>query len=135
MNFFYLEAELLYNSDMAKNIKLTCNLTGDSRYVSEEAYEKLTKTYGSEQKLEKYYIKKEISLLIKRGTRIFDISTLHSFEYDKEKEDYYKELVQFHGKQQPVKLKRKQSRTNFVETDKEVSAFIEAWKLNNNNNG
>jgi hypothetical protein len=46
--FFYLEAELLYNNDMAKNIKLTCNLTGDSRYVSEEAYEKLTKIYGSE---------------------------------------------------------------------------------------
>ena len=53
---------------MAKNIKLTCNLTGDFRYVSEELYEKLANQYGSVENLEKYYVKKEISLLIKRGS-------------------------------------------------------------------
>ena len=78
---------------MAKNIKLTCNLTGDFRYVSEELYEKLAKQYGSVEDLQKYYLKKEISLLIKRGSNIHDISVLHGFEYDKEKESYYEELV------------------------------------------
>ena len=118
---------------MAKNIKITCNLTGDFRYVSQQAYEKLTSVYGSVENLWKFYVKKDISLLIKRGTRIFDISTLHNFEYEKDKQSYYEELVQFHKKDEPVKLKRKQSRTNFVETDKEVADFIEAWKLNNSN--
>jgi hypothetical protein len=46
-NYFQLFLEHLYNNDMAKNIKLTCNLTGDFRYVSEELYEKLAKQYGS----------------------------------------------------------------------------------------
>ena len=45
--FFIFFIELLYNSDMAKNVKLTCNLTGDFRYVSEELYEKLANQYGS----------------------------------------------------------------------------------------
>lgn len=118
---------------MAKNIKLTCNLTGDFRYVSEELYEKLVKQYGSVQDLEKYYVKKEISLLIKRGSTIHDISVLHDFEYDKEKEAYYEELVQFHGKEELVKLERKESKTHTIETDEDVAEFINAWKVNNNN--
>ena len=109
---------------MAKNIKLTCNLTGDFRYVSEELYEKLANQYGSVENLERYYVKKEISLLIKRGSNIHDISVLHGFEYDKEKESYYEELV---------KLERKESKTHTIETDEDVASFIEAWKINNNN--
>ena len=128
-NFFFVE--LLYNSDMAKNIKLTCNLTGDFRYVSEELYEKLAKQYGSVQDLEKYYVKKEISLLIKRGSNIHDISILHGFEYDKEKQSYYAELVQFHGKEQLVKLERKESKTHTIETDEDVKQFMEDWKRYN----
>ena len=118
---------------MAKNIKLTCNLTGDFRYVSEELYEKLANQYGSVENLEKFYVKKEISLLIKRGSQILDISVLHDFEYDKEKEAYYEELVQFHGKEELVKLERKESKTHTIETDEDVTEFINAWKVNNNN--
>ena len=118
---------------MAKNIKLTCNLTGDFRYVSEELHEKLANQYGSIENLERYYVKKEISLLIKRGSSIHDISVLHGFEYNKDKESYYEELVQFHGKEELVKLERKESKTHTIETDEDVSAFIEAWKVNNNN--
>lgn len=125
--------ELVYNGIMAKNIKLTCNLTGDFRYVSEELHEKLANQYGSIENLERYYVKKEISLLIKRGSSIHDISVLHGFEYNKDKESYYEELVQFHGKEELVKLERKESKTHTIETDEDVSAFIEAWKVNNNN--
>ena len=120
---------------MAKNIKLTCNLTGDFRYVSEELYNKLAVQYGGEDKLLKFYVKKEISLLIKRGSRIIDIAVLHNFEYDKEKEDYYNELVKFHSDNGLVKFERKESRTNFIETDEEVKRFINEWKEVNNNNG
>ena len=116
---------------MAKNVKLTCNLTGDFRYVSEELYEKLANQYGSVENLEKYYVKKEISLLIKRGSNIHDISVLHDFEYDKEKEGYYVELTDFHGKEELVKLERKESKTHTIETDEDVAAFINAWKENN----
>lgn len=116
---------------MAKNIKLTCNLTSDFRYVSEELYEKLAKQYGSVQNLQKFYVKKEISLLIKRGSNIHDISVLHGFEYDKEKEGYYGELVQFHGKEQLVKLERKESKTHTIETDEDVKQFMEDWKRYN----
>ena len=120
---------------MAKNIKLTCNLTGDFRYVSEELYEKLANQYGSVQDLEKFYVKKEISLLIKRGSRIIDIAVLHNFEYDSGKEDYYNDLVKFHSDNGLVKFERKESRTNFIETDEDVKRFIEQWKEVNNNNG
>lgn len=68
-------------------------MTGDFRYVSEELYGKLANQYGSVENLEKFYVKKEISLLIKRGSQILDIAVLHDFEYDKEKEAYYEELV------------------------------------------
>ena len=119
----------MYNVFMAKNIKLTCNLTGDFRYVSGELYEKLAKQYGSVEKLQLYYIKKEISLLIKRGSTILDISVLHGFEYDKSKEQYYSNLMDFHSKESPVKLeRRKESKLHTVETDKDVSDFINAWK-------
>ena len=118
---------------MAKNIKLTCNLTGDFRYVSEEAYEKLVSQYCGEENLLKFYVKKEISLLIKRGSRIVDIAVLHNFPYDKEKENYYEELITFHGKETLVKLERKESRTNTIETDKDVTEFLNAWRINNSN--
>lgn len=108
-------------------------MTGDFRYVSEELYEKLAKQYGSVENLEKFYVKKEISLLIKRGSQILDISVLHDFEYDKEKEAFYEELVQFHGKEELVKLERKESKTHTIETDEDVAEFINAWKVNNNN--
>jgi hypothetical protein len=42
-------------------------------------------------------------------------------------------LVQFHGKEELVKLERKESKTHTIETDEDVAAFIEAWKVNNNN--
>ena len=116
---------------MAKNIKLTCNLTGDFRYVSEELYEKLAKQYGSVQNLQKFYVKKEISLLIKRGSNIHDISVLHGFEYDKEREGYYEELIKFHGKEELVKLERKESKTHTIETDEDVKQFMEDWKRYN----
>ena len=83
--------------------------------------------------MERYYVKKEISLLIKRGSNIHDISVLHGFEYNKEKEAYYEELVQFHGKEELVKLERKESKTHTIETDDDVVDFINAWKVNNNN--
>ena len=108
-------------------------MTGDFRYISEELYEKLANQYGSVENLEKYYVKKEVSLLIKRGSNIHDISVLHDFEYDKEKEVYYAELTEFHGKEELVKLERKESKTHTIETDVEVSDFINAWKINNNN--
>ena len=118
-----------YNNDMAKNVKLTCNLTGDIRYISEELYEKLVSQYGSAEKLEQYYIKKEISLLIKRGSTILDVSVLHGFEYDKTKEQYYSELIDFHSDDTMVKLeRRKESKTHTIETDEEVSEFLNAWK-------
>ena len=108
-------------------------MTGDFRYVSEELYDKLANQYGSVENLEKFYVKKEISLLIKRGSQILDIAVLHDFEYDKEKEAYYEELVQFHGKEELVKLERKESKTHTIETDEDVAEFINAWKVNNNN--
>ena len=89
---------------MAKNIKLTCNLTGDFRYVTEALYNKLCSQYGDEEKLLKFYVKKEISLLIKRGSRIMDIAVLHGFEYERDKEEYYDELVKFHTSDGLVRL-------------------------------
>ena len=114
---------------MAKNIKLTCNLTGDFRYVTEVLYNKLCSQYGGEEKLLKFYVKKEISLLIKRGSRIMDIAVLHGFEYERDKEDYYEELVKFHSSDGLVRLERKESRTNFIETDEDVKEFIAPTKL------
>jgi hypothetical protein len=32
-----------------------------------------------------------------------------------------------------VKLERKESKTHTIETDGDVTAFIDAWKVNNNN--
>lgn len=96
-----------YNRDMAKNIKLVCNLTGDIRYVSEDLYSRLSTQYKGEDNLLKFYIKKEISLLIKRGSTIVDISLLHNFEYDKSKENYYNELIDFHKDDGLVKYERK----------------------------
>lgn len=113
---------------MAKNIKLVCNLTGDFRYVSEDLYKRLSTQYKGEDNLLKFYIKKEISLLIKRGSTIVDISLLHNFVYDKTKEDYYNELVKFHQDDSLVRYERKESKTNFIETDKDVADFINAWK-------
>lgn len=120
---------------MAKNVKLVCNLTGDFRYVSEDLYKRLSTQYKGEENLLKFYIKKEISLLIKRGSSIVDISVLHNFEYDKTKEGYYNELVKFHQDDALVKYERKESKTNFIETDGEVIEFLEAWKAVNNSNG
>lgn len=106
-----------------KLIKIKCNLTGKEMSIYEDYYEKKIIQYGDEETLKKFYIQNKIITLIKSGHSIKNIAELLGFEYDKNKEDYYKKLIEFHsGKKiyNPVT-------TNDIKTDDGVSDFIKRW--------
>lgn len=123
---------LTYKKIMSlKLIKITCNLTGKSMSIYEDYYEKKIAQYGSRENLKKFYIQNKIINLIKSGHSIQDISNLLGFSINKDKIDYYSELVEFH-RDKSLSAVIKESKTTFIETDSDVSDFINSWILYNN---
>lgn len=123
---------LTYKKIMSlKLIKITCNLTGKAMSIYEDYYAKKIAQYGSEENLKKFYIQNKIINLIKSGHSIQDISNLLGFSINKDKVDYYTELVEFH-RDKSLSAVIKESKTTFIETDSDVSDFINSWILYNN---
>lgn len=109
-----------------KLIKITCNLTGKSMSIYEDYYAKKVTQYEGEDNLKKFYIQNKIINLIKSGHNIEDISNSMGFKINKDKSEYYNELVDFHrGKSLSTVIK--DSKTTFIETDPDVSEFINNW--------
>lgn len=111
-----------------KTIKLVCNLTGDSTLIYRDFYSKRVEEYGSEELLERFYIKRAIISYIKQGLSMEEIANIVGFTYDENKKDYYNDLMAFHMRAQNAKKKSKDSTTTQMETDPDVVAFIEKWK-------
>lgn len=105
---------------------LICNLTGESSSLSEELYTKKILQYGGEENLKKFFIKGNIVTLLSKGYDVKESAKLLSFNYEEEKETYYKELVKFYNSLNAKKRVEKTS--DIIETDDDVKAFIEAWK-------
>lgn len=123
---------LNYKKKMSqKLIKITCNLTGKTMAIYEDYYNKKIAQYGSEENLKKFYIQNKIINLIKTGRDIQDIANLFSFTINKDKADYYAELIEFH-RDKSLSAVIKESKTTFMETDPDVSAFINSWISYNN---
>lgn len=103
--------------------KIKCNLSNKVISIYEDYYDKKIAQYGNEENLKKYYIQSKIISLIKSGHSIRNIAELIGFEYDPEKEDYYKELIKFHrGNILEVQDK------NTDEIDEEIIDFIRRWE-------
>lgn len=118
---------LNYKKKMSqKLIKITCNLTGKTMAIYEDYYSKKVLQYGSEEDLKKFYIQNKIISLIKSGHNIEDISNLFGFQINKEKINYYDELIAFH-RGNSLSSVIKDSKTTFMETDPDVSDFINRW--------
>lgn len=111
-------------------IKIKCNLTGYEMQIYEDYYNKKVKQYKSEENLKKYYVQNKIINLIKSGHPFEYIAKLFNFVYDSEKENYYKELREFHSSNYG---EESGSKGSFIETDPEVSTFIKNWLLFNKN--
>lgn len=111
-----------------KLIKINCNLTGETLSIYEDYYNKKVKQYGSEEILQKFYIKNKIISLLNKGHNLQDISVLLGFTLDENKKDYYEELVKFHYNGSLIPKIKSDSKTTFVETDPEVKKFINNWK-------
>lgn len=109
-----------------KLIKITCNLTGKSMSIYQDYYNKKVTQYGSEEELKKFYIQNKIISLIKSGHSIEDISNLLNFKINKENTEYYDELITFH-RGNSLAASIKDSKTTFMETDRDVANFINNW--------
>lgn len=114
-----------------KLVKITCNLTGKTMSIYEDYYAKKVAQYDGEENLKKFYIQNKIINLIKTGHNIQDIANLLSFSINKDKVDYYAELVEFH-RDKSLSAVIKESKTTFIETDSDVSDFINSWISYNN---
>jgi hypothetical protein len=99
--------------------------------IYEDYYAKKVTQYGSEDNLKKFYIQNKIINLIKSGHNIQDIANLLSFSINKDKLNYYTELVDFH-RDKSLSVVIKESKTTFMETDSDVSDFINSWITYNN---
>lgn len=111
-----------------KLIKIKCNLTGKEMAIYEDYYEKKILQYGDEEKLKNFYIQNKIITLIKSGHSIKNIAELLGFNYDENKKDYYKKLIEFHS----GKKIYAPSVSDEIQTDNSVSEFINRWvKFNN----
>lgn len=118
---------LNYKKKMSpKLIKITCNLTGKTMSIYEDYYDKKVLQYEGEENLKKFYIQNKIISLIKGGHSIEDIANSIGFAINKDDSEYYNELINFHrGKSLTAIIKDTQS--NFMETDSDVSEFITKW--------
>jgi hypothetical protein len=72
---------------MNKTKKLTCVVTGKSSVISGEYLEKKILEYGTEEKLNKMYICKEVKGFLKKGYKIADIRKLLNVSADEELPD------------------------------------------------
>lgn len=114
--------------------KIKCNLTGKILQIYEDYYKKKIIQYGSEEKLNKFYIQNKIIALIKSGHSIDSIAHLLGFTLDKNLVDYYNELIKFH-QNKSLNVSVKNSSTTFMETDSRVKIFINNWIKYNTKNG
>lgn len=106
--------------------KIRCNLTGKVLQIYEDYYNKKIAQYEGEENLQKFYIQNKIIALIKTGHSIESIAQLFGFETQKEKSEYYNELIEFHrGKNLLTTFK--DTSTTFKETNPLVKKFINNW--------
>ena len=108
-----------------KLIKLTCNLTGETLSIAPDYYQKKIKQYGSEDNLLKFYLQSKIIKMIQRGHTLEALANSFGFNLDSEKEEYYKELIEFHKQgTMPIKLTQPETKVSFLKTDKGVKDFL-----------
>ena len=108
-----------------KLVKLVCNLTGETLSIVPDYYEKKIKQYGSEENLKKYYLQSKIIKMIQRGHTLEALADSFGFELDPDKEEYYKELIDYHKQgTTPIKLNQTETKVSFLKTDKGVKDFL-----------
>lgn len=108
-----------------KLVKLVCNLTGETLSIAPDYYEKKIKQYGSEENLKKYYLQSKIIKMIQRGHTLEALADTFGFQLDPAKEDYYKELIDYHKQgTSPLKLNQSETKVSFLKTDEGVKDFL-----------
>ena len=113
-----------------KLVKLVCNLTGETLSIAPDYYEKKIKQYGSEEELKKYYLQSKIIKMIQRGHTLEALADSFGFVLDPAKEDYYKELIDFHKQGiTPIKLNQAETKVSFLKTDEGVKDFLHRFAV------
>ena len=108
-----------------KLVKLVCNLTGETLSIAPDYYEKKIKQYESEENLKKYYLQSKIIKMIQRGHTLEALADTFGFQLDPAKEDYYKELIDYHKQgTSPLKLNQSETKVSFLKTDEGVKDFL-----------
>lgn len=109
---------------------ITCNLSGEVARLTEAQLLKQLDYYETKELLEKFFIKRNMVSMIKKGHSILEISKILGFQYNEEKKDYYNELIAFHVQRKNTRGKNEvtESKTTQMETDKEVKDFITKWQ-------
>ena len=108
-----------------KLVKIVCNLTGETLSIAPDYYEKKIKQYGSEDNLKKFYLQSKIIKMIQRGHTLEALANSFGFELDPSKEEYYKELIDFHKQGTvPIKLNQAETKVSFLKTDEGVKDFL-----------
>lgn len=106
-----------------------CNLTGMVYAWYNEMFQKKLEYYGTLENMERFFVQARILKMLLKGTSVEDLSKVFQFEYDPSKSDYYEELVCFHKtRNREEGTVRKNSTTNTIETDDDVSDFISRWE-------
>lgn len=110
--------------------QITCNLSGEAVRLTEAQLLKQLDYYETKELLEKFFIKRNLVSMIKKGHSILEISKINGFQYNEEKKDYYNELITFHVQRKNSRKKNEvtESKTTQMETDKEVKNFISKWQ-------
>lgn len=67
---------------MSKSKTLTCIVTGNTTIYSGDFLNKKIEEYGTEDKLEKYYISKEVKSFLKKKYKVKDIRKILSIKED-----------------------------------------------------
>lgn len=109
---------------MRIRVRITCHITNETFDITLPEHRELSKQYGSEENLQKYYVQHRFSELFKNGFSLDKVKELFQLELEETKE--LKEIVRFHKKTEIVSS-IEASKTSHIKSDRSIKTFLRSF--------
>lgn len=102
-------------------MRITCHITSEVFDITLPEYKELTKAYGNEDNISKYYIQPKFATLLKKGVSIDKIIEL--FQLPVEDSKAFKDVVKFH-KNTNLMSSVEATKASHLKSDRSIKTFL-----------